>query len=81
MGTLRPIKILTLGMPSSDFCPCRRSGRETLLTFPDGGGLQALAALSSLNAVCRAIADQNGADRPPKPDELFDIIGGVGTGG
>ncbi|OAP58834.1 hypothetical protein AYL99_06131 [Fonsecaea erecta] len=47
----------------------------------DGGGLQALATLSSLNAVCRAIAKQNGADRPPAPHEWFDIIGGVGTGG
>ncbi|KIX92306.1 uncharacterized protein Z520_12052 [Fonsecaea multimorphosa CBS 102226] len=47
----------------------------------DGGGLQALATLSSLNAVCRAIANQNGADRPPAPHELFDIIAGVGTGG
>ncbi|ETI29488.1 hypothetical protein G647_01941 [Cladophialophora carrionii CBS 160.54] len=47
----------------------------------DGGGLQALATLSSLNAVCRAIAKQHGADRPPAPHELFDIIAGVGTGG
>ncbi|KAK5555249.1 hypothetical protein LTR46_006879 [Exophiala xenobiotica] len=47
----------------------------------DGGGLQALATLSSLNAVCKAIAKQNEASRTPAPYELFDVICGVGTGG
>ncbi|KEF62567.1 uncharacterized protein A1O9_00540 [Exophiala aquamarina CBS 119918] len=47
----------------------------------DGGGLQALATLTVLKETCKAIAKQNGAVRPPAPHELFDIIGGVGTGG
>jgi len=47
----------------------------------DGGGLQALATLSSINAVSQAIARQNGVARLPAPHELFDVIGGVGTGG
>ncbi|KIX07611.1 uncharacterized protein Z518_02264 [Rhinocladiella mackenziei CBS 650.93] len=53
---------------------------EKILTL-DGGGLQALVTLSSINAVCRAVAKQNGAARPPAPRELFDMIGGVGIGG
>ncbi|KAL6252478.1 hypothetical protein RBB50_000197 [Rhinocladiella similis] len=47
----------------------------------DGGGLQALATLSSLNTVCKEIAKQNDATRTPAPHELFDVICGVGTGG
>ncbi|KAK4942544.1 hypothetical protein LTR10_017673 [Elasticomyces elasticus] len=47
----------------------------------DGGGLQALATLSSICAVCQAIAKENKAARIPAPHELFDIICGVGTGG
>lgn len=53
----------------------------TLLTGSDGGGLQALSTLSSLNAVCKAIAQQQGTARPPAPHELFDVIAGIGTGG
>ncbi|KIW11135.1 hypothetical protein PV08_10435 [Exophiala spinifera] len=47
----------------------------------DGGGLQALATLSTLNSVCKEIAKQNEATRIPAPHELFDVICGVGTGG
>ncbi|KAJ9611424.1 hypothetical protein H2200_004608 [Cladophialophora chaetospira] len=57
------------------------SSRPLKILTLDGGGLQALATLSSLTAVCRAIADHNGADRSPAPHELFDMIAGIGTRG
>jgi hypothetical protein len=47
----------------------------------DGGGLQALATLSILNNICEAIAENNGTRERPSPYQLFDIIGGIGTGG
>lgn len=47
----------------------------------DGGGLQALSTLSILSKLCDAIATNQGQDRKPAPYELFDIIGGIGTGG
>jgi hypothetical protein len=52
-----------------------------LLTKQDGGGLQALSTLSILSKLCDAIATDKGTDRKPAPCELFDIIGGIGTGG
>ncbi len=51
------------------------------LTDPDGGGLQALSTLSILSKLCDAIATNKGTERKPAPYELFDIIGGIGTGG
>lgn len=51
------------------------------LTRSDGGGLQALSTLSILSKLCDAIATDKGNDRKPAPCELFDIIGGIGTGG
>lgn len=47
----------------------------------DGGGLQALSTLSILSKLCDAIAINKASDRKPAPYELFDIIGGIGTGG
>lgn len=47
----------------------------------DGGGLQALSTLSILSKLCDAIAANKENDRKPAPYELFDIIGGIGTGG
>lgn len=47
----------------------------------DGGGLQALSTLSILSKLCDGIASNKGTDRKPAPWELFDIIGGIGTGG
>lgn len=51
------------------------------LTKQDGGGLQALSTLSILSKLCDAIATSKGTDQKPAPYELFDIIGGIGTGG
>lgn len=48
---------------------------------PDGGGLQALTTLSILNDICVAIGKNSNTERVPAPYELFDIIGGIGTGG
>lgn len=77
MSEQRPLKVLTLGTLHS-----RPQGRlYSALTTVDGGGLQALATLSSLNTVCKEIAKQNDATRTPAPHELFDVICGVGTGG
>jgi patatin-like phospholipase/acyl hydrolase len=54
---------------------------RTLIAIIDGGGLQALASLSILNNICEAIAENNGTRERPSPYQLFDIIGGIGTGG
>lgn len=51
------------------------------LTEVDGGGFQALSTLSILSKLCDAIASDKGTDRKLAPHELFDIIGGIGTGG
>lgn len=75
MNNQQPLKILTLGKSTS------AAGVDSWLTRADGGGLQALATLSSICAVCQGIAKENKAPRVPAPHELFDIICGVGTGG
>lgn len=54
---------------------------DILIRRPDGGGLQALITLSILNDICKAIGKNSGTERVPAPYELFDIIGGIGTGG
>lgn len=77
MSEQRPLKVLTLGRLHSR-PQCRLF---SVLMTVDGGGLQALATLSSLNTVCKEIARQNEATRTPAPHELFDVICGVGTGG
>jgi hypothetical protein len=56
-------------------------GRKKLIAIIDGGGLQALATLSILNNLCEAIAANNGTRERLSPYQLFDIIGGIGTGG
>jgi hypothetical protein len=54
---------------------------SSTLTKLDGGGLQALSTLSILSKLCDAIATSKGTHRQPAPCELFDVIGGIGTGG
>jgi hypothetical protein len=51
------------------------------MAITDGGGLQALATLSILNNICEGIAEKNRTQERPSPYQLFDIIGGIGTGG
>jgi patatin-like phospholipase/acyl hydrolase len=43
----------------------------------DGGGIRGLSSLHMLKYMMEAIDP----DHPPKPCEVFDIIGGVGSGG
>jgi patatin-like phospholipase/acyl hydrolase len=48
-----------------------------LLTEPDGGGVRGLSSLLILQRMMEMI----NPNRPPKPCEYFDLIGGTSTGG
>lgn len=43
----------------------------------DGGGVRALSQLLILGEAMKLYDAEN----PPKPSEVFDLIGGTGTGG
>ena len=49
----------------------------------DGGGLQAISTLLTLNRVLETIARENGVpeNRKPRPCDVFDTIAGIGAGG
>ncbi|GFG11535.1 phospholipase, patatin family protein [Aspergillus lentulus] len=51
--------------------------RKLNLLSLDGGGIRGLSSLYVLKDMMEAIDQQ----RPPRPCEVFDIIGGVGSGG
>jgi len=55
-----------------------RSGERSLrLLSLDGGGVRALSSLLILKTIMEMIDPEN----PPKPCEVFDLIGGTSTGG
>lgn len=47
----------------------------------DNGGLQAISILRVLKDVCKRLSERDGHATPLRPCELFDVIGGIGTGG
>lgn len=48
----------------------------------DGGGLQAITTLQILDKLLSAVAENNGiTDSKPRPCDIFDVIGGIGSGG
>ncbi|RAH51517.1 FabD/lysophospholipase-like protein [Aspergillus brunneoviolaceus CBS 621.78] len=47
----------------------------------DGGGITALSQLIILKSITLAIQQQHALPEPPRPHELFDLIGGSGHGG
>jgi predicted acylesterase/phospholipase RssA len=53
-----------------------QSEKRCLLSL-DGGGVRGLASLAILDKLMRMIDPAN----PPKPCEVFDMIGGTSTGG
>jgi patatin-like phospholipase/acyl hydrolase len=56
--------------------PSFQSEKRCLLSL-DGGGVRGLASLATLDKMMRMIDPVN----PPKPCEVFDMIGGTSTGG
>ena len=52
-------------------------GRELNLLCFDGGGIRGLSSLYILKRLMEAVDP----DKPPKPCEYFDMIGGTNTGG
>ncbi|RAH85574.1 FabD/lysophospholipase-like protein [Aspergillus japonicus CBS 114.51] len=47
----------------------------------DGGGIPALSQLTILKSITLAIQQQHALAEPPRPHEIFDLIGGSGHGG
>lgn len=47
----------------------------------DNGGLQAISILLVLKEVCKRLSEKDGHTTPLRPCQLFDVIGGIGTGG
>ncbi|PYI25159.1 FabD/lysophospholipase-like protein [Aspergillus indologenus CBS 114.80] len=47
----------------------------------DGGGIPALSQLTILKSITLAIQQQHALAAPPRPHEIFDLIGGSGHGG
>jgi patatin-like phospholipase/acyl hydrolase len=47
----------------------------------DGGGVRGLSSLLILRDIMEDIAQVKQTSAPPKPCELFDLIGGTSTGG
>jgi patatin-like phospholipase/acyl hydrolase len=52
-------------------------GRDLKLLCLDGGGIRGLSSLLILQRLMETID----SERPPKPCDYFDIIGGTSTGG
>jgi patatin-like phospholipase/acyl hydrolase len=52
-------------------------GRELNLLSLDGGGIRGLSSLYILKRLMEAVD----RDKPPKPCDCFDMIGGTSTGG
>ena len=50
---------------------------EAMLISQDGGGVRGLSTLYILKQLMQKI----NPDSPPKPCEIFDLIGGTSTGG
>lgn len=69
------LRILTIGKQASIL----KSAITDTLT--DNGGLQAISILLVLKEVCQRLSEQDGHTTPLRPCQLFDVIGGVGTGG
>lgn len=71
----KPLRILTIGK-------CRNCSKIINAdAFTDNGGLQAILILRVLKEVCKTLSKKDGYSTPLQPWELFDIIGGIGTGG
>ena len=51
------------------------------LTSTDGGGYQGIASLLIIDALMKRIVKTSEDQSPTRPCEVFDVIGGVGTGG
>ncbi|KAL5601378.1 uncharacterized protein BROUX77_005627 [Berkeleyomyces rouxiae] len=47
----------------------------------DGGGVRSLSSLLVLERIMEDLGKAKGLDKPPKPCEYFDLIGGTSTGG
>ena len=79
MDVRSSLNILSLGKPS------QTSNKEGLITgFIDAGGAQAVSQLRILEHLMEKISQDNqGASQGivKRPCEIFDVIGGVGTGG
>jgi hypothetical protein len=54
-----------------------RFGSVVANTLPDGGRVRSLSSLLILHRLMRSINPET----PPKPCEVFDLIGGTGAGG
>jgi patatin-like phospholipase/acyl hydrolase len=47
----------------------------------DGGGVRGLSSLMILREIMEDIGQRKEVDKPPKPCEYFDLVGGTGMGG
>jgi patatin-like phospholipase/acyl hydrolase len=56
-------------------------GRDLCLLSLDGGGVRGLSSLQVLKELMEKIGDEASVESPPKPCEIFDMIGGTSTGG
>jgi patatin-like phospholipase/acyl hydrolase len=56
-------------------------GKDLRLLSLDGGGIRGLSSLQILKALMEKMQEAAGLDSPPKPCEVFDMIGGTSTGG
>lgn len=82
-----PLQILTIGKfryPLLELSRLLFMNRLTVLQ--DGGGYQGIASLLMLDALIENVAGthegKQGPNRKPvKPCDMFDVIGGVGSGG
>lgn len=54
---------------------------ECLTSPTDGGGYQGIASLLIIDTLMKRITMPSEDQRATKPCEVFDVIGGVGTGG
>lgn len=78
---LKPLNLLSLGMQinvvSSKLAIANRANHHNL----DGGGVRGLSALLSLATLMRNLNDKRQGGDDLKPCDVFDLIGGTGTGG
>ncbi|KAI9763834.1 MAG: hypothetical protein M1840_009088 [Geoglossum simile] len=56
-------------------------GRDLCFLSLDGGGIRGLSSLQVLKQLMERIGAEAGLESPPKPCEIFDMIGGTSTGG